>query len=308
LAFFWPWLTNALTLKDIKGNQNLMLLRDFLPNPAFSEFVQCYRIVHFEFDNFTQVPFKAYPPKPEECLYFILRDSLTIEPNNSTKKACQLPIIQGQQTSVSKRYFHGIFLNFQIVFTPTGLFRLTGMPSFELTNQFIDAEHLFSKKILFVHEELQHAKSYNDLLLIADRFVADLVKHTRKDVHPLDLVSILMMQSHGNISLDWFAKESCLCAKQFKRKFNERAGLNPKMYARIIRFNKSFNIKNRYPDLDWLKIAVECDYYDYQHLVKDYKSFTGLTPNEFHLLESRSPERVLELTDEVYRRRNTLIL
>jgi len=53
---------------------------------------------------------------------------------------------------------------------------------------------------------------------------------------------------------------------------------------------------------------MECDYFDYQHLVKDYKGFTGLTPNEFHLLESGSPERVLELTDEVYRSRNSLVL
>jgi len=63
-----------------------MIIKDFLPNPAFSEFVQWYRIVHFEFDNSVTIPFKAYPPKPEECLYFILRDSLLVELNNSKEK------------------------------------------------------------------------------------------------------------------------------------------------------------------------------------------------------------------------------
>jgi len=53
----------------------------------------------------------------------------------------------------------------------------------------------FQKKSYLFMRQLQHAKSYNDMLLIADRFVADLVDHARKDVHPLDLVSIRMMQA-----------------------------------------------------------------------------------------------------------------
>jgi AraC-like DNA-binding protein len=281
-----------------------MIIKDFLPNPAFSEFVQCYRIVHFEFDNSDTIPFKAYPPKPEECLYFILRDSLMVEFNNSKEKNILLPIILiGQQTSVTRRYLRKDFLNLQIVFQPTGLFRLTGIPSFELTDQFIDATAVFSKNIRFIHEQLQNAKSYNNMLLIADQFVADMANNARKDVHLLDSVSKVMMKSHGNISLDWLAKESCLSTKQFNRKFNERAGINPKTYSKIIRFTKVFNTKNRYPEMDWLRIAIECDYFDYQHLVKDYKKFTGLTPNEFHLLESNSPECKLGLSGELYRDR-----
>ena len=280
-----------------------MILKEFLPPPAFREFVQWYRIVHFEFDKFIQIPFKVYSPKPETCLYFILQDNLIFELNNLTKKDSQLPIVIGQQTIVNTRYFHKKFLNLQVVFQPTGLFRLTGIPAFELTNQIVDAEYIFSKNILFINEQLLHAKSYSEMLLIADKFVADLINHAQKDVHLLDSVSKVMLKHHGNISLDWLAKESCLCIKQFKRKFYERAGVNPKTYERIIRFNKAFNIKNAYPNRDWLRIAIECDYFDYQHLVKDYKSFTGLTPNELHMLESNSPERKLGLTDELYQSR-----
>jgi AraC-like DNA-binding protein len=281
-----------------------MIIKDFLPAPRFSEFIQWYRIVHFEFDNPVTIPFKVYPPKPEECLYFILHDSLMVEFNNSKEKNILLPIILiGQQTTVTRRYLQKDFLNFQIVFQPTGLFRLTGIPSFKLTDQFIDATFAFSKNIRFIHEQLKHAKSYSEMLLIADRFVAELVSNARKDVHPLDAVSKLMMKRYGNVSLDWLAKESCLSTKQFKRKFNEIAGVNPKMYSKIIRFTKAFNTKNRYPEMDWLRIAIECDYYDYQHLVKDYKNFTGLTPYEFHLLECNSPECKLGLSGELYRDR-----
>ena len=183
------------------------------------------------------------------------------------------------------------------------MFRLTGIPSSQIANTYLDAESVFPKTIRLVYEQLQHTQDYNEMVLIADRFVATLIRNARKDAHLLDRVSRLMIQSGGNVSLDWLAKESCLSSKQFKRKFNERTGVNPKIYSRIIRFTKAVNIKNAYPTIDWLRIAVECDYFDYQHLVKDYKDFTRQTPNKFHLLESNSPERELGLTNDIYKSR-----
>jgi AraC-like DNA-binding protein len=280
-----------------------MILKDLLPNPAFREFVQCYRIVHFEFGNAPELHFKAYPPKPEECLHFFLRGRELVELGNSPKKDYQLQIVVvGQQTSVMNRYISGTLLNFTIVFQPAGLFRLTGISSVEFTNKYLDAQYIFPKHIGFVHEQLQHAQSYNEMVLIADRFITTLVHTSRKNAHLLDSVGRAMVTNSNN-SIDWLAKESCLSTKQFKRKFIERTGVNPKTYSRIIRFTKAFNIKNAYPDIDWLRIAVEYDYFDYQHLVKDYKDFTGQTPNEFHLLESNSPERTLGLSDEIYKSR-----
>jgi len=281
-----------------------MILKDFLPNIAFREFISCYRIVHVEFDKTAELPFKAYPPKPEECLLFYLRDREEIEFKNCERKDYQLPVaLSGQQTSLMKRYAGKNFLNFQIVFQPTGLFRLTGIPSYELANKYINAEDIFSKNIYFVLEELQEAKTYDEILTIADKFVADLISNFQKETHALDKVSKLMIRHDGNVSIDWLAKETCLCIKQFKRKFNERAGINPKTYARIIRLAKTFNTKNAYPDWDWLKIAIECNYYDYQHLVKDYYDLTGFSPHELHLLERNSPESRLGLEKELYQNR-----
>lgn len=281
-----------------------MILKDYLPTAAVREFVYCYRIVHLEFDKSAECPFKVYPPKPEGCLLFYLWDREEIEVAGGKKKDYQLPVVLiGQQTSIMKRYTGKNFLNFQIVFQPTALFRLTGITASEITNNCIDAELVFPKEIHFVYEELKHASTYDKMLPIADRFVSNLIKKTRKDNHLLDSVSKLMIQHDGNISVDWLAKESCLCVKQFKRKFNERTGVNPKTYARIIRLNKAFNTKNAHPGWDWLKIAIECNYFDYQHLVKDYYNLTGFNPKELHILEHNSPESRLGLTDELYKNR-----
>ena len=193
-----------------------------------------------------------------------------------------------------------VFLNFQIVFQPTALFQLTGIPSHELANKYVDAKDIFSNNISSFFEELQQAKSYDEMLEKAEGFVGILIRNKKKEPHQLDTVSRLMIQQECNVSIDWLAKETNLCVKQFKRKFNERAGINPKTFAKIIRFNKAYNIRNAHPDWDWLKVAIECNYYDYQHLVKDYHHFTGLNPNELHQVELKSPESRLGLVKELY--------
>lgn len=281
-----------------------MIIKDFLPSPQYKTFVQMYRIIHFEFGKEDAFPFKAYPPRPEETLHFMLRDREDIQlPGMPPKDYNANIVLVGQLTSVMNRYTGKNFLSFQVVFQPTGLFKLTGIPSTELTNLYLDATSIFPPYIKTTYEQLQHARTYEDMLSIVDKFVSLLINRACKHMHLLDNVSKIMLLQNGNVSLDWLAKETCLSAKQFKRKFSESIGVNPKTYARIIRFTKAFNLKNAHPYFTWLRIAMECNYHDYQHLVKDYKDFTGLTPNELHLLENNSPERRLNLTDELYKNR-----
>lgn len=282
-----------------------MILKDFVPHQSLREFVRCYRIVHFDFVKMQEPVLKAYHPRPEVCLHFFLRERELVQLANAQKKDYKFHVaLVGQQTSIINRYLLGKdFITFNIVFHPTALFRLTGISSFELTDKYLDAEQVFSKTIRSVLEQLQSATSYNQMTVVADRFVSSLVRTVRKDAHRLDAISRLMITSGGKASVDWLADESCLSPKQFTRKFYERTGVNPKTYLRIIRFTKAVNTKNAYPDRDWLDIAFECGYFDYQHLVKDYKEFTNNTPNNFHLIESNSPERKLGLAPEIYKSR-----
>ena len=102
------------------------------------------------------------------------------------------------------------------------------------------------------------------------------------------------------MTLNQLSKEACLSVKQLERKFKERTGVNPKLYQRIIRFDKAFRLKNSHPEFDWLRIALDCGYHDYQHLVKEYKDFTGMSPIAFHEVENNAPERKFGLSEGYY--------
>jgi AraC-like DNA-binding protein len=269
-----------------------MVLLEFRPSPFMSEFIRTYRIVHFVFDSAVVVPFKPYPPRPEHCLSFFPKDTETFEYATNKKQINNLnTVLCGQQNELTNRYPSNDFLNFQIVFQPGALYRLTGIPSHELTNTYIDAETIFPKSIKEVNDKLNDAKNYNQMVEIVEAFLLQQINRFSKELHRIDVVSGLILNTTESYNIDWLAKESCLSTRQYERKFIERMGISPKYFSNIAKFEKAYRMKNKFPHLDWLTIAIHCGYYDYQHLSKAYQKFTQKSPTEFHLLDLEAPER-----------------
>ena len=279
---------------------NAMILKDFLPNPSLQALVRCYRIVHMRFDSHDPPPFKPYTPRPEQCLAFYPHDREKVDFTTSPKSVSNIPVtLVGQALSVTNRFIHGHFMVVQILFQPGGLYRLTGMPSSEINDHYMEADRVFSKEVHLVNEAFFHARNYLEIVEIANKFIQNLANLAIKDSHPMDDVCRWMLVN-PTLSLDGLAKKAFLSTKQFERKFLERTGVNPKLFARLVRFDRAFREKNKHPQRLWQTIAFDSNYYDYQHLVRDYKDFTGLKPTDFHQLESRAPERRFGLSEHFY--------
>ena len=277
-----------------------MILKDFLPDPALRTLVRCYRIVHLRFDGHDPPPFKPYTPRPEQCLAFYPYDREKVDFTSRTGSVANVPVaLVGQALSVTNRYVGGHFMVIQILFQPGGLFRLTGMPGTEINELYIEADQVFSKEVHLINEAFFHARTYLEIVQVANAFIGRLARGSVKDSHPVDTVCQWML-TNPVAPLDRLAKMSFLSTKQLERKFKERTGVNPKLFARLVRFDRAFREKNLNPRRDWPSIAFDCNYYDYQHLVRDYLDFTGLRPTGFHHLESSAPERRFGMAEHFY--------
>jgi AraC-like DNA-binding protein len=276
-----------------------MILREFTPGGILQEFVQRFRVIHFEFASPQAVTSKIYIPRPECILHFTLRDSWSIsaQGKNDVQPAV---VFRGQCTSTLQQCTNQSFLGAQIIFHPASVFRLIGIPASELANQHIDAQCLFSADVLHCLDQLQHALTYADMIPILEAFVLKVVKNCNDRGLAIDRVSRQMIYDQNKLDMDDLADQSCMSVRNFRRRFSECVGVNPMTYAKIIRLNRAYNLKNAYPDLDWLSIAVDSNYFDYQHMVKDFKLFTDHTPIELNKLEKRAPERLLGLSKQLY--------
>lgn len=117
-----------------------------------------------------------------------------------------------------------------------------------------------------------------------------LLKHsnTLKQALPIDQVLSLLIKERGLIKIDQLASHSCLSTRQFERVFQQRIGLPPKHFSRIVRFAQAWIMKEQHPGISWIKIAYECGYFDQMHLIRDFHEFAGVNPSaiESELLAS----------------------
>lgn len=271
----------------------MVILRDILPSPSLRECVRKHQIIRFTFGAGIIPPFKAYYPRPEQCLMFNLRDAQKIHyEENKSLLTLQKCTLHGQHTTITNRHVSHDFWALQIVFQPGALFRLTGIPSYELTNTFIDAEAIWGKEIRAAHEQMSNSEDMEEAIKIAEAFLEKMILKSKRELLGIDKASQLILCQNKPVLIENLANETCLSIRQFNRKFNERTGVNPKTFDKIVRFNNTFRIKNAKPTLDWLSIALACGYYDYQHLVKDYKEFTSLTPTGLFETDAKAPERI----------------
>lgn len=270
-----------------------MLLNNIVPQHALKDYVRLYRIIHFSFspgnsDGLQNI--KAYRPRIEHCLQFTPFDVETVQYKNRQPLREKIALF-GQHTVLSSRCVGSHYLNFQVVFQPGVLHHLFKLPADTLTNQYTDAELFFSKDIRLVNEQLFDAGSYQQMIIIVENFLLQLTAGLRYDKHPVDRIAKQMTDPQNMRSIDWYVKQSNLCYRQFDRMFKVRTGITPKEYSSLVRLDQAYLLKNRSPQKDWLAIALDSGFYDYQHLSKEYKKFTGYTPAAFFELEQKAPER-----------------
>ncbi|GAB3690324.1 helix-turn-helix domain-containing protein [Spirosoma flavus] len=276
-----------------------------LPSPALRDYVRTLQIVGCTFPaSMAVLPVKSYWPRAENSLAFYPKDPEQLAYGfDGTLLSKPRSTLNGQYSIVTNRHVGRDFMVFQVQFQPGALFRLTGIPASELTNTFVDAETVFSTEISRVNERLSYTKHYTEMIPIVEDFLLYLINRAkRRESRPIDKVSQYILQPPTGVSfdgrqLDWLADQACLSQRQFYRQFVEREGVSPKLYSRIARFENAMKLKNTRPSLDWLSVAMELGYYDYQHLVRDFKEFTQLTPNAFIEADTKSPERTFGVTE-----------
>jgi AraC-like DNA-binding protein len=270
-----------------------MILKDFLPCLSLQEYIRFIGIVHFEFAGNISIPGKHYSPRPGTSLCFIAKDPEYVTyPGSNNKIKRPSVFINGQHTVTNTRHCGKEFLALIVHFQPGVLCSLTGgVPLNEFTNTYADAELFFPKEIKYVNEQLNECNAYHEMINVLESFFIKLINRSKQKTHGVDAAAKLILQDKP-VSIDWLAKETCLCNKQFERKFKERIGITASTLERIVRFDQTVKMKNAQPAKDWLSIAVQCGYHDYQHMVRDYKAFTSLTPNAFFQLDAKAPESI----------------
>jgi AraC-like DNA-binding protein len=251
----------------------------YIPHPALQQYVLNISTVNALLPAGIEDAVTPYPPTPFQSLIFYCNDPVSMgRVDEGTFDKQPLTVLIGPQFSRVNIKVHRKLCAIRVDFLPGGLFRMLGVPMHQLFDSGFDALDFFGAEMRIVNEQLQHVSDLHQGKNIVEKFLLNKVKKLNGQL-PFDAALRVLLVNNGNLSIERAASLSCLSLKQFERKCKERIGMNPKMYARILKFSKAYRLHEACPQLTWTQIAYEAGYFDQMHMIRDFKIFAGVNPS-----------------------------
>jgi AraC-like DNA-binding protein len=85
----------------------------------------------------------------------------------------------------------------------------------------------------------------------------------------------------GQVSIGEMARSQRVSRHLFARRFRDEAGLPPKLFARITRFQSLVNALLSTDVSQWAALSPAVGFYDQAHMINEFRDFTGSPPTVF---------------------------
>lgn len=166
-----------------------------------------------------------------------------------------------------------------VFFTEVGFSHFASYPAHELFNISTSLDYLFEKtKVNEVEEKLGSASTDKQRIKIVEHFLLTQLKEVELDKLVVEAVK-LIYQSKGAIRIKELNKALQISASPFEKRFRKVVGISAKKFASIVRFNTVLSDLGETKTLT--EICYENNFFDQAHFIKDFKQFTGETPENF---------------------------
>lgn len=167
-------------------------------------------------------------------------------------------------------------------FKPAGAFPFLGVPPADLADTHIDLESLWGRGARELRERLWEASTPQMRFSMLEKALA---RHLVKPLeHHWAVAAVLekLGQAGSRPLIREMAKQLGLSQRRLISVFAGEAGLTPKLFGRIQRFQRAIAMVSECSDSSrWSQISLSCGYFDQAHLIGDFVEFSGLTPTEY---------------------------
>ncbi len=199
--------------------------------------------------------------------------------------------VQAQSTSFHRFSTREDFGIFGAYLYPFAIPRLFALPASDLTNISPDMESVFGAEGKAIEQQMIEAADNETRVAIISRFLSARLSQITRELPVIHHAVHSVFDAKGVVNVFQMAREFGLSTRQFERKFKEFAGLSPKLFSRVIRFQAATQHKlNGVRDLT--EIAYASGYYDQSHFINDFREFSGYTPKEYFWNEAEGTQYI----------------
>lgn len=166
-----------------------------------------------------------------------------------------------------------------VYFTEVGFTNFASHPANELFNLSLSLDDIFGKNsVVEVEEKMTIATSDKQRIKVVEQFLLSLLKDIETDKLIIEAVK-LIYQTKGTIRIKELNERLFISQSPFEKRFRKVVGTTAKKFASIVRFNSVLDNLNETKSLT--EICYKNNFFDQAHFIKDFKQYTGDTPENF---------------------------
>lgn len=166
-----------------------------------------------------------------------------------------------------------------VFFKETGAAPFLKQPLHELFRESISLDNfMLRSELLYLEEQLAEAGSDRQRITAIEKFLIKRMTGAEPDKLVLAALA-LIHKSKGNIRIKDLLEQLHISQSPLEKRFRQAVGSSPKKFASIVRLK---NVIHQYdPGSSLTGLAYEAGFYDQAHFIKEFKTFTGDTPESF---------------------------
>lgn len=257
-----------------------MIYKTFEPHPDLASLVKCYWTLEVPADDEAQRQ-RIIPDGTIE-MAFILGDDIKRYISENEFIIQPRALVLGQ--TIAPFYIEpvGYVYTFAVCFYPYGFANFIPQPIKNLVNKETSLDHLFGETTANdLERKIAEAPDTQKRIDLIEAFLfARLNDNTTIDNIVKSTVDTLL-STKGGTPIHKILNEDLSKRRQLERKFASQIGISPKQLGKLIRFQTALKILLNQETETLTNIAYESEYYDQAHFIKDFKTFTGISPREF---------------------------
>ena len=165
-------------------------------------------------------------------------------------------------------------------FTPHGVLSFFKLPVHELTDRIVELECIFGNLFRSLRNHLLEVPSAAGRIAA---FVEFLLQRVGEPEGPNQLIEYAIPRLQNGCSVNSLVKETGYSHKHFVNLFERHTGLTPKYYSRVFRFQRVLKFLETGKSFDWPAVAHRFGFYDQAHLINEFKTLAGHTPETYLL-------------------------
>jgi len=167
---------------------------------------------------------------------------------------------------------------------------LLGIPADELAGRHVRLGDLWGDTLVNAAlAQMQEARRPDEQVRVMEAFLVARVRPVR-GIHPAVASSLMGFDPATRVAE--LVRESGYSHRTFISLFRREVGLPPKLYARVMRFQRTLRRLEAEPALDWAALAHEAGYSDQAHFSREFHEFAGVTPELYRRIAPAAPGHI----------------